>query len=324
MQAMNRISVIMPTYNCANYIQEAINSILTQTLQPEEIIVVDDGSTDNTASIIASIKDDRIKYLKQKNSGVSSARNMGLNNAIGDFIAFLDADDKWRPTMLEEQASILNNHPEIVFSFTNFVRFSDLTGEVFIDQFSFYPEINKISKASTTEGSITVVKEDAFCTLIKFGEIPGYTQSIMYRRDAISNIRFNCDLRICEDAEFTLRVSTKGKIAFNSKVLLDVRRHSSNATADISKITFNKLQAILSLQLFNELKPHHKVALNERLVKSYIDSAVISLHIGSIKNSISYYLKSFQVKGYYTKKLKGLVRLLIETKKFNSANTGSI
>ena len=98
-----KISVIIPTYNRQNLVQRAIKSALSQTLKPHEIIVIDDGSTDDTINILKSYP---IKVLTQKNQGVSSARNLGIKNSSGDVIAFLDSDDEWFVTKLEEQVKL--------------------------------------------------------------------------------------------------------------------------------------------------------------------------------------------------------------------------
>jgi len=100
------ISAVVPTYNRAAYVCRAIDSILRQSLQPSEIIVVDDGSTDGTAAILRSRYQDRVQVIEQANGGVSSARRRGLQAASGDWIAFLDSDDEWLPGRLEAMASV--------------------------------------------------------------------------------------------------------------------------------------------------------------------------------------------------------------------------
>ena len=94
------VSVIIPTYNSAGYIEEALESVFEQTLQDFEIIVVDDGSTDGTGEVLRKYGD-RIRYIYQENNGPASARNGGIRVARGEYIAFLDADDLWVSTKLE-------------------------------------------------------------------------------------------------------------------------------------------------------------------------------------------------------------------------------
>ena len=105
------VSIIMPSYNTAPYIRETIQSVLDQTYQNWELIIVDDCSTDNTDEVVASIQDDRIRYLKnEKNSGAAVSRNRALREAKGRWIAFLDSDDLWMPEKLEKQISFMKDH----------------------------------------------------------------------------------------------------------------------------------------------------------------------------------------------------------------------
>jgi glycosyltransferase involved in cell wall biosynthesis len=99
---MESISVVIPTYNRARAVVEAVASVQAQTLAPSEIIVVDDGSTDGTAEALRQLKAP-IRYVAKENGGVSSARNLGVRLAKGEWIAFLDSDDRWEPIKLERQ-----------------------------------------------------------------------------------------------------------------------------------------------------------------------------------------------------------------------------
>ena len=111
------ISIIVPIYNEANFLTNLIQSILTQLIQDYEVILVDDGSTDSTGRLCkkAAAQDSRFRYIYQKNSGVSSARNHGMKEAKGDFITFLDADDWWMPKKLERQLALLKKNKAAVF-----------------------------------------------------------------------------------------------------------------------------------------------------------------------------------------------------------------
>ena len=112
---MNRISVIIPAYNSARYIEEAVRSVLGQHLKPDEIIIVDDGSTDETPEILAGFTGPGIITIRQENSGAASARNRGIQAATGSLIAFLDSDDIWLPEKLAAQNRVLTEHPEIAY-----------------------------------------------------------------------------------------------------------------------------------------------------------------------------------------------------------------
>ena len=114
------VSIIMPSYNTAPYIRETIQSVLDQTYQNWELIIVDDCSTDNTDEVVASIQDDRIRYLKnEKNSGAAVSRNRALREAKGRWIAFLDSDDLWISEKLEKQISFMEKNG-YSFTYTNY------------------------------------------------------------------------------------------------------------------------------------------------------------------------------------------------------------
>ncbi|MGL4378530.1 MAG: glycosyltransferase family 2 protein, partial [Microcoleaceae cyanobacterium] len=111
------VSVVIPSYNCAKYVGEAIESVFAQTYSNYEIIVIDDGSQDNTREVLEKYHD-RVNYVYQKNQGVSVARNHGIELAQGEFVAFLDADDYFFPDKLEAQMAIFQakSHAGIVHS----------------------------------------------------------------------------------------------------------------------------------------------------------------------------------------------------------------
>lgn len=305
---MSQVSVIIPAFNSGKYLLDTLTSVFNQTTPPNEIIVVDDGSTDNTAELVSGFSDKRLHYFYQKNSGVSAARNAGLRIATGEFITFLDADDRWHPRMIEQQKAAMLENQEIVLCFTNFVRFIDETEDLLSDQFQFYPELQKLKYKPLISNESFIINEDAFSALVSFGEIPGFTPCIIFRRKLIEGIFFQTSLRICEDLEFVLRAATRGKVAFNPSILLEVRRHSANATLDYSKIALNKIDALLSVQRNSVLKPEQQRALNGRLIRAYLDIAT-SLAKSSRLDAVHYYLQAIKVRGHFMYKLKGTVRM---------------
>lgn len=125
------VSVIMPSYNTAKFIKETVESVLSQTYQNFEIIIVDDCSTDNTDEVVAGIEDERIKYIKnEKNSGAAISRNRALREAKGKWIAFLDSDDVWLPEKLEKQIAFMKENG-YKFSYTAYKEMNEdsvLTG----------------------------------------------------------------------------------------------------------------------------------------------------------------------------------------------------
>ena len=120
------VSIIMPSFNTAKYIEESINSVLAQTYTNWELIIVDDCSTDNTDEIVQPfLSDDRIKYFKnEKNSGAAVSRNRALREAKGKWIAFLDSDDLWLPEKLERQIAFMKKH-DYKFSYTDYEKIDE-------------------------------------------------------------------------------------------------------------------------------------------------------------------------------------------------------
>lgn len=114
------ISVVIPAYNAAHLIEDALQSVFAQTYQPREIIVVDDGSCDDTVAVVRRHVE-FVKLVRQRNAGAASARNTGIEHATGDWIAFLDADDTWVPTKLERQAAFIASHPEVILVYSGFL-----------------------------------------------------------------------------------------------------------------------------------------------------------------------------------------------------------
>jgi glycosyltransferase involved in cell wall biosynthesis len=120
---MPLISVIVPVYNGAKTIRETIESVLNQTFQDFELIIINDGSKDSTLEILAEIQDSRLKVFSYPNAGLAASRNRGIERAIGEYISFIDADDLWTPDKLEAQLKAIQDNPEaaVAYSWTNYI-----------------------------------------------------------------------------------------------------------------------------------------------------------------------------------------------------------
>jgi len=116
------INVIVPVYNAELYLEEAIQSVLSQTYQPVEILIINDGSTDGSASVAKKFTEQTI-YIFQSNQGAAAARNLGIKKSSADFLAFLDADDVWTPNKLSKQMESFNEHPELDMVFGGVEQF---------------------------------------------------------------------------------------------------------------------------------------------------------------------------------------------------------
>lgn len=305
------ISVIVPTFDSARFIGEALDSILAQTLQPEQIIVVDDGSTDNTAEVVARYKDRRIQYIRQPHAGVASARNTGLDAARGEYIAFLDADDRWRPIYVEMMHAYLSEDPAAASVFGNFVRFQHSTGKLLGEQFHLYPEIKRpalLKDAPYAHGRIP--REKAFSALVACADIPAYTQVMMFRRSMIQNVRFEPSLWLGQDINFALKAFLAGGVIFTDALLAEVRRHDANAASDPDEMVIHRLNGLKALEP-HVTRDSDRRAYRERLVKAHIDAAVCQTRIGQVRAGLRTWRDMFSVPGSALLKIRGSLRVLL-------------
>jgi glycosyltransferase involved in cell wall biosynthesis len=197
------ISVIIPAYNAANFLADAVQSVLDQTIIPSEIIVVNDGSTDET-ELVAKKFGNKIQYLYQQNRGTASARNRGLEIAAGNLIGFLDADDVWLKNKLELQSCLLQKNPDY---------------EIAIGL------LRRIPISKTNE-----VKHKK----LENGEYATSAGSSLFRREVFQKIgNFDEKMGFCEDVDLFLRILDSGiKVWGHEDVVQLYRRHDQNMTLD--------------------------------------------------------------------------------------------
>lgn len=124
---MPKVSVIVPAYNAMQFLPKTVDSVLKQTYQDFEIFIINDGSTDNIEEWVRTVEDKRVRLISQHNQGQSAARNEGIKNSSGQYIAFLDADDLWAPSKLEKQVQVLDSNPDtgLVYSWVSLIDEND-------------------------------------------------------------------------------------------------------------------------------------------------------------------------------------------------------
>lgn len=213
---MPQISVIMPVYNGADYVRKAIESVLNQTISDWELIVVDDGSTDDTLNVLMSFTDSRISVIQQANQGSSVARNTGLANAQGKYIAFLDADDLYLPNALAEYAAFLEGHPEydVVYADGWFCDVND-------------KPLLKISQRRS--GTYT---GDILEQVLIAADIIGFPVCTLARYTIIKKhkVSFDPTLHIVEDWDFWIYLARWARFGYLDKPLCLYRVHLNNIT----------------------------------------------------------------------------------------------
>lgn len=165
---MPKISVLIPAYNAMNYLPETMENVLSQTFTDLEVIVVNDGSSDETEQWVSQIKDPRVRLINQENQGLAGARNTGIVHAKGEYITFLDADDLWEPTKLEKQLRVLEENPEVALVYT-WVAYIDETGKATGRVFKNQVEGDvweKLTEHNIVEcGSVAMVRRSCFETI---------------------------------------------------------------------------------------------------------------------------------------------------------------
>jgi len=217
-----RVTVVMPTYNRAEMIGDALDSTLAQTVPVDEIIVVDDGSTDKTSEKLKKYTD-RVRILTQSNAGPAAARNFGLREASGDLIALQDSDDLWLPEKNAQQLEYLDQHPEIDFLFSD--NKTSRRGQV-------------VSESSITDLKCkTYLKRNSADLSQLFNwlliENPIATSSVIFRAERIKQVGyFNEQLFSVEDRDYWLRWARSLHFAYLDYVLVERRFHSTNIVAD--------------------------------------------------------------------------------------------
>lgn len=228
-----KISIIIPIYNTEKYLPHCLDSILKQTYENFELILIDDGSTDNSNKIADDYakKDKRIKVVHQKNAGQSAARNKGLELATGDFISFIDSDDKIKPTFLEELLAIFDNNTSLAVCGIHYKRLKQKSAEdVFINPFPSQ------KKSETKAGYI-----------LKLLALDGRLYSSvnkLYRADIAKKCAFDKNLNFAEDTKFVLDYlkKSKGEIKFVLKPLYIYNFGTDSSTIKSSGVIWQNWQ----------------------------------------------------------------------------------
>lgn len=251
------ISVIIPSFNAANYITHAIDSVLAQTYRHFEIIIIDDGSTDNTHELLTKyVREGKLSYFYQKNAGLSAARNAGIDKATGSYIALLDADDLWDSAKLYRQISLIHSSEDIGMVFTDFNTFND--------------------GMLLTRGKNAVKFKDN--SVITFNELFSshnfiYPSTVLIRKVVFDRCGlFDTALRAVEDYDMWLRIAQTFQVVGINQPLTHIRVHASNMSRDVQRMLTNELIVIGKHE--HSVKRHRFL---RRKAKTYILNADRSL-----------------------------------------------
>jgi glycosyltransferase involved in cell wall biosynthesis len=240
MSEQHTISAVIPAFNSADFIADAVGSIRAQSHPVDEIIVVDDGSTDDTATITQHLGGG-IRYIHQANAGPSAARNRGIDAARGDLVAFLDADDQWTRTKLELQLAVMKQNPAIALVAGDMTEI-DQQGQTIVPSV-----LDKHSLLDVFRGLGGAAIPAAAAMLLKINFIP--TGTVLARRDILSEAGgFPEDIRYGEDLELWVRIAAQHAIACLPEVLMLRRQHGENSTRDTESLLRDLIRVMLSLR----------------------------------------------------------------------------
>ncbi len=202
----NQVSVIIPSYNSAHFVTTAVDSVLAQTYQNFEILVIDDGSRDNTREVLERYGT-RICYINQENAGVAAARNKGIEQSRGRYVSFLDADDTWYPEKLEKQVEALSKNPNCKFCYSAVMWVDDNLEELGIR--------HSHRKTSPLED------------LLFYGNIIGSTCGVICERNLLNEIGgFDPNLSQCADWDMWIRLAMNTEFHYIEEPLITYRQHN--------------------------------------------------------------------------------------------------
>ncbi len=230
-----RVSVVVAAYNAARYVGATIRSVLAQTFQDFDVVVVDDGSTDGTAEVVAAISDPRIRLLRQANAGPAAARNCGIFQSTGAYVAIVDADDQWTPTKLAEQVALLEAQPRVGACFTHLEVIDpddrSLAGTLEEAWFNVPPPESAVALA------------ELLATRNRLAQ-----SSALLRRAAVESVGgYDVDFVAVEDFDLWLRLLHTWDVAVIPKPLTRYRVHPTSLTSATAH-SYRMLQMALIVQ----------------------------------------------------------------------------
>lgn len=262
-----KISVVIPAYNASSFLPRCLESVFAQTLQPCEVIVVDDGSTDESASLARSLG---ACVVSRPNGGLAAARNTGVLNATGDWIALLDADDLWSPEKLECQAQCISPDTVLVY-----------TGIKVFDDHGIRGELPAVAPSEATE-------------MLRYCN-PITPSTVLIRRDAVLlGGGFREDIRACEDWEMWVRLKRLGKFEAVTRPLTHYYLHPASLSANPNRM-LGAFEQILETSLISDLHGLKRWVWRRRIRAMQLSSASLIARDNGLPNEIGYMLRSIFV-----------------------------
>jgi glycosyltransferase involved in cell wall biosynthesis len=271
-----KVSIVIPTYNSARYVTAAIESVLAQTFKDFEILVIDDGSTDETREVLKKYAAP-VRYLYKTNGGVSSARNYGIEQARGKYIAFLDADDLWMPEKLEKQLAVMEADKEIGLC---------------------YAATEKVDENLAPISVIEARAFDDYCEalLLNLNIVAGSCSSAIVRRDVARQTEgFDAEFSTCADWEYWLRLSLLTKFAPITECLVKYRVVAGSMSSNPYVSKRDTLGVLNKFFALPDLPEKYKQLENKALSNNLMVVSGEFLHNGKLGESLSCMWKSLRL-----------------------------
>lgn len=266
------VSVIIPVYNCEQYIEEALRSVYQQTYSNIEIIVVDDGSTDRTPEILKN-HSTKIRLFHQENAGSAAARNRALDNAFGELIAFIDGDDYWHPEKLSIQVEHLEQNPDVGVVASKIKYYWPVQDGV-------YPNPDESFPGDETDTFTEIYYDDIFHSY------PISTMSIMMRREVVENTgKFDLTMRKGQDHDYWLRMAWHTRIHKLERTLALYRMNPQSVTFNPGNVNYAAMSIRKALRRWGRKTPSGRLiprsAVRKKLAKTWKDFAYMHYKYGS-------------------------------------------
>ncbi|MGC8832836.1 MAG: glycosyltransferase family 2 protein [Armatimonadota bacterium] len=280
------VSVVVPAYNRRDVVAEAVQSVLEQTLPPDEVLVVDDGSTDGTADAAEQFGSP-VRVIRRHNGGPGAARNTGILSARGDLVAFLDSDDIWKPRCLEVLVNLLEvGNLDLAFGDVEVVQDGKTVAPSFLMGKAFFPVIRANSNYIP----------NCFALLLIENFIP--TSALVVRRRALIDAGlFDESLRSVEDRDMWIRVARNGRIGGTTEVVAVVRRTAGGASGDDLLASESRIEVLRRYIEDPMLTSLQRSMVRRALSACYGDAAYIHRRSGNQKQAFRNYLCSFALGG---------------------------
>lgn len=284
-------SVVIPAYNAEKFVMGAVNSVLNQTHQDFELVIVDDGSTDGTGAVIKQCADSRIRYIYQENAGVSAARNKGIIESRGEYVCFLDSDDEWKENHLETLSSLIEKYNDCGLYITGYdIRLNN--GEI----------IHKSQQILSRIQAEDIRSDDGFDVLNKNGYFFN-TNTICCKREVFDKVGlFAVGVKNGEDDDMWLRIFSYFSVAISKSVTTVYDRSNCGATGQRTEVFEHRfLERVEGILNSPEIPDYRKDSLRTWVERNKLSTARKYILSGNKRQAFKY-LKRVKFKKVSRKK----------------------